>query len=113
MSIEDYLSNLKPEELIEFERIRAIVKELAPEATERISYKLPTFFVQNKPLVYFAAFPNHLSLFPTSRPIAVLKDKLTGYKLSRGTIRYSLDNLIPDELIRNLLQVRLEDIYKS
>ncbi len=108
--IDEYLDNVSPAERNELERIRTIVKKIAPNSAELISYNIPTFKVKGQPLVYFAVFKNHLSLFPTSKPIEILKDKLSGYKISRGAIQFSLSHPLSDELIVELLQIRLKDI---
>jgi len=58
----------------------------------------------------FAALKNHLSLFPTSRPIEVLKKKLRGYELSKGTIRFTVDHPLSESMIRELVAIRLKKI---
>ena len=108
--IDEYLNQISPLERGELERIRDIVKKIAPDAKEVISYKIPTFKVNGQPLVYFAAFKTHLSLFPTSRPIEVLKDKLSAYKISKGAIQFTVEKPLPEELIVKILKVRLKDI---
>ncbi len=109
-AVDDYLEQVNPMQRIELERIRKVIKEVAPNAEETISYRMPTFKVNGKPLVYFAVFKNHLSLFPTSKPIDRLKVKLSEYKVSRGGIQFSLEKPLPRELIIELLQIRLADI---
>ena len=111
-SITDYFSNCTSAEQAEFERIRGIVKKVAPEAEETISYGMPAFKVNKKPLIYFGVFADHLSLFPTAAPLARLKEKLKPYKTGKGTIQFTLDRPIPEELIVELLEQRLADIKK-
>jgi uncharacterized protein YdhG (YjbR/CyaY superfamily) len=108
--IDDYLDGVNPLERKELERIRSIVKEVAPDSVEVISYMIPTFKVNDQPLVYFAVFKTHLSLFPTSRPIEVLKDRLKNYKISKGAVQFTIDNPLPKKLIVELLKIRLDDI---
>lgn len=111
--IDSYLQNISPSQRQEFERIRLIVMRLAPDAKETISYGIPTFSVNDKPLVHFGVFKNHISIFPTSHPTQVLKDKLKDFKVSRGTVRFTLDNPLPEKVIKDMLLVRLTDIYKQ
>jgi uncharacterized protein YdhG (YjbR/CyaY superfamily) len=106
----NYLETLENHQRFELERIRKIVREVVPEAIEVISYGMPGYKYKNKYLVGFGAFKNHLSLFPTSKPVEVLKNRLNGFDISKGTIRFSVDNPLPKEIIVKLLKVRLADI---
>jgi len=108
--IDEYLNKLDPLQRNELERIRSIVKEVAPNANESISYGIPTFKVNNKPLAHFAAFKDHLSLFPTSKPIEILKDKLTGFTIARGTIHFTPEKRLPKSVIKKLIAIRIKDI---
>lgn len=111
-TVEEYLSNITPQQRDEYEHLRALVKQIAPTAEESISYGMPTFKVNNKPLIYFGAFKNHMSLFPTPGPTERLKDQLTNYKVSKGTIQFTFDNPLSDSLIKDILVSRLEDIVE-
>jgi uncharacterized protein YdhG (YjbR/CyaY superfamily) len=83
---------------------------MAPDVEETISYGVPTFKVKGKPLLHFGVFKDHMSLFPTSTPIGVLKDQLSKYTVGKGTIQFTQDNLLPEELIKDILAVRLTQI---
>lgn len=111
-TVKDYLNNITPQQRDEYERVRKIVKQIAPNADESISYSMPTFKVNNKPLIYFGAFKKHMSLFPTPGPTEKFKDKLKSYKVSKGTIQFTFDNPLPDALIKDILISRLEDIVE-
>jgi len=111
--VDDYLKNLSKTDLIELNRIRNIVKELVPNAVEIVSYGIPGFKYKNKYLVGYGKFKNHLSLFPTSHPINLLKDKLAVYKVSKGTIQFTSENNIQKTLIKDLVTIRINDIDKS
>jgi uncharacterized protein YdhG (YjbR/CyaY superfamily) len=71
---------------------------------------MPAFKYKKRPLVYYAAFKNHLSLFPTSGPTETLKSKLTGYKVSKGTIQFTTENPLPDTLIKEIILARKSEI---
>ncbi|HEV8183474.1 MAG TPA: DUF1801 domain-containing protein, partial [Candidatus Angelobacter sp.] len=77
------------------QQIRDAIRSVAPpEATEAISYKIPAF-KHRKVLVWYAAFSNHCSLFPTAAVIEQFKNELKGYSTSKGTIHFPLDKPIP------------------
>ena len=86
-------------------RMRAIIREEAPEAQELISYGMPGYKL-NGPLVYIAAFKKHVSLFPAGK-VADFEDQLGGYKTSKGTIQFPLGQPLPEELIRSLVRGRV------
>ncbi len=111
--IDGYLANVSPAQRVELERIRAIVKAVVPDAAESISYGMPAFKYKNRPLVYFAAFKSHLSLFPTSGPTEVLHEQLRDFKVSKGTIQFTPEKPLPESLIKQILQVRLDDIQQG
>ena len=111
--IDEYLKNMPSPQKAELERVRQIVKKTLPEAEEVISYGMPGFKYKHKYLIGFSAFKDHLSLFPTSHPVEVLKGKLGGYKLSRGTIQFTLDNPVPEDIIKEVVQIRVADISQD
>lgn len=108
--IDDYLKKFDAPQRAELERIRKIVFSIVPDAQEAISYGMPALKYKSKYLVGFNAFKDHLSLFPTIRPIEVLKNKLSDYSLSKGTIQFTLHNQIPEPLIKEIVLVRMTDI---
>jgi len=112
-NIDNYLNDLTPENKKELQRIRELIHRLVPEVEEAFSYDMPAFTYEGKPLIYFAAFKDHLSVFPTAFPIEALKDKLTSYTVSKGTIKFTLDNPLSDELIEKLLESRISEIKKG
>jgi uncharacterized protein YdhG (YjbR/CyaY superfamily) len=86
------------------EAIRSVVP---PEATETISYGIPAF-KQKKVLVWYAAFSDHCSLFPTAAVIERFKDELRGFSTSKGTIHFPLSKPVPVALIKKLAKARVE-----
>jgi uncharacterized protein YdhG (YjbR/CyaY superfamily) len=110
--IDDFLKNSdsSPQQLAELERIRQIVKQMAPNAEDTISYGIPVVKLNGKYLIGFAPYKDHLSLFPGAEPIETLKYKLSKYKLSKGTIQFTLENNIPDELVKQIVSVCLKRV---
>ena len=87
--------------------IRAAIRSVVPsDATETISYGIPAF-KQQKVLVWFAAFSNHCSLFPTAEVIEAHETDLKDYTISKGTIQFPLDKPVPTALIKKLVKKRV------
>lgn len=109
-TIDEYLGKVDPRQRAELERIRAWVKELVPSAEEAISYSMPTLKYKNRALVYFTASKKHMSFMPSSWAIEELKDELKGYKTTEHSIQFTLDNPLPEALIKKLVLNHVRDI---
>lgn len=109
-AVDEYLAHVPEPKRIELERIRTFVKQLVPEAEESISYMMPAFKYKNKPLIYYAAFKNHLSVFPTSGPTEILKDKLKDFTVTKGTIQFTLEHPLSDGLLKDIVLTRVTEI---
>jgi uncharacterized protein YdhG (YjbR/CyaY superfamily) len=109
-SIDEYLSNVEPRQRAELERIRALVKEFVPSAEEAISYSMPTLKYKNRALVYFTASKKHMSFMPSSWAIEAFKDELKGHKTTEHSIQFTLENPLPDVLIKKLVLNHVRDI---
>ena len=110
--IDDYLKDVAEPQRQQLERIRRIVKQTVPDAEEVISYGMPGFKYNKKYLIGFAEFKDHMSIFPASNPVETLKDKLSKFKISKGTIQFTIDNPVPEPIIKEVLGIRLADISK-
>lgn len=110
--IDTYIASFPPEIRKELEKIRIVIRKAAPEATEAISYGMPTF-KQKGNLVHFAAFKNHIGFFPTPKPIEVFSKELAEYVTSKGTIRFPLNKQIPYDLIAAIVKFRVEETIKK
>lgn len=109
-NIDNYISAFSPDIQKILQEIRSLIKELAPRATETISYGIPTFDLGGKHLVHFAAFKKHIGFFPTPSPIPHFQKELTKYKTSKGTIQFSLSEEIPYDLIERIVKFRLNEL---
>ncbi len=89
--------------------IRAIVKKMAPAAEELISYGIPTFKLDKKPLVYFAGFTSHVSLFPAISANEDFEKLFREYRTGKGTIQFPLNKPIPLELVERFVNFRLQE----
>lgn len=108
--IDHYLENVPSSQKEVLQHIRTVIHEVIPDAEEVIGYGMPTFKYKGKNVVHFAAFKDHMSLFPSSDPIEELKEQLSNYKTSKGTIQFTLENPLPDQLVRDLVATSLENI---
>ena len=112
--IDDYLTGVRSEQTSELERIRGIAKEAVPEAEEAMSYGMPALKYKKRPLLGFTANKRHLSIHPFSpRVIEALKDRLGRFELSRGTIRFTANNPIPESTLKEIISQRLTEIVGS
>ncbi|HMS65621.1 MAG TPA: DUF1801 domain-containing protein [Ignavibacteria bacterium] len=104
--IDTYLL-LQPEPIrAVLEKLRKTIRSAAPEAEELISYHIPAYRYHGM-LVYFAAFKNHCSFFPGGI-VESMKDELKDYKTSKGTIQFTIDNPLPDSLVRKIVKARMK-----
>jgi uncharacterized protein YdhG (YjbR/CyaY superfamily) len=107
-NIDEYIANF-PKDIQEIlEKIRAVVKTVAPDAEEKISYQMPTFFL-NGNLVHFAAFKKHIGLYPTPSGITEFNDQLLAYVKAKGSVQFPLDQPIPYDLIGKITAFRAEE----
>lgn len=109
-TVDEYLSRQPKEVRAAFERIRRTVKTVAPDATERISYGMPTFFVE-KALLGYAAHAEHCSIFPWSGlTLKGFREELKDFSTAAGTVRFTPDHQIPAALLKRIVTARLHEI---
>jgi uncharacterized protein YdhG (YjbR/CyaY superfamily) len=108
--IDDYLDKLAQPERDILQGIRVSIKKRVPEAVETISYGMPVFKYKGKYLIGFAAFKNHLSIFPGANPVATTKVKLSDYKLSKGTIQFAIDHQLPNDVLAEIIDECVKNI---
>ena len=112
-SIDEYLAEVPEEDRAALEGLRKTIKAAAPQATEAISYRIPTF-KHNGPLVGFAAFQNHLSFFVMSTSVMeAFRDELEAYDTARGTIHFRAEEALPAALVKKLVKARMQENEKS
>jgi uncharacterized protein YdhG (YjbR/CyaY superfamily) len=105
--IDEYLERHSMEDQRLLRQMRATIRKAAPEATERISYRIPTFYL-NGNLVHFAAFSNHIGFYPTSSGIAAFKKQLGPYKWSKGAVQFPKDKPLPLALVIKIVKFRVK-----
>lgn len=104
--IDIYISNFPVNVQERLKTIRKLIQQTAPFLTEGICMRMPTYYLNNKWLLHFAAFKNHISFFPQANGVAAFADKLTGYKTSKGTIQFPNDKPLPLNLISEIVKYK-------
>ena len=110
-TIDEYISKF-PEDVQEnLRKLRKVIKEAAPEAEEKISYQMPTFYL-NGNLVHFAAYGNHIGFYPAPSGIEEFKNELAKYKGAKGSVRFPHTEALPFELIKKIVEFRVAENKK-
>ena len=107
-TINEYISEFPEEIRFKLEQIREIIQQAAPEAKEAIRYGMPTF-VLNGNLVHFAAYKNHIGFYPAPSGIDAYLDELAVYRTGKGTIQFPIDQPIPFNLIKKVVEFRVNE----
>jgi uncharacterized protein YdhG (YjbR/CyaY superfamily) len=111
-NIDEYINPFPPFTQIKLKQIRKIIRKTAPQAQEKISYRMPTFYLKGN-LVHFAGYSKHIGFYPTPSAIKHFEKKLTNYKYSKGAIQFPLDKDLPIKLIENLVRFRVKENLKN
>ena len=109
-TIDEYVAGFPAETQKALGEVRVLIAAAAPGATETISYAIPTFDLRGRHLVHFAAFTRHLGLYPTSSGIAAFTDELASYKRAKGSVQFPLDQPLPLDLIRRIVEFRVAEV---
>jgi uncharacterized protein YdhG (YjbR/CyaY superfamily) len=110
MTVSEYIANTPPAARKALKKLRSAIKGAAPGITERISYRIPTFELDGRYLLYIAAFREHVSVYPvTSGMVAEYGEAIARFRRGKGTLRFSLKEPIPVGLIAKLAKVRVRE----
>ena len=92
-------------------RVRSTIRQALPRAEELISYQIPAYKLDGRAVIYFAGWKHHYSVYPATKPlVAALKEELTEYELSKGTIRFPLSKRVPVNLIKRIAKFRAKEV---
>jgi len=105
--VDEYLAAVAPPQRNELLRIQKLITTLVPEARQKISYGMPAFTYKGKYLIAYGAFKNHLSLFPGAEPVGILKETLKGNITGKGTIQFTPDQPLSDEVIQEIVHLSM------
>jgi uncharacterized protein YdhG (YjbR/CyaY superfamily) len=111
-SIDEYIGTFPEDVQKILEEVRATIKAAAPEAEEKISYQMPTFFLKGN-LIHFAAFKNHIGLYPTPSGTEAFKRELSIYQGAKGSVRLPIDKPMPLKLISRIVKFRVAENLKK
>ncbi|HEY0916398.1 MAG TPA: DUF1801 domain-containing protein [Solimonas sp.] len=106
-TIDEYIAGFPPEVQPILQQVRATIRAAAPQAEERISYQMPAFF-QDGVLAYFGGFKKHIGFYPPVEGDAALLRAAAPYAGEKGNLRFPLDQPIPHELIRRIVEARVQ-----
>ena len=107
-TVDEYFSALPKKQRDILEGLRKTITQVAPQAEEVISYNMPAF-KWNGMLVWYAAYKNHIGLYPRPSAIEAFKKELAGYKTSKGAIQFPIEKGVPTNLVKKIVKFRLKE----
>jgi len=106
-TIDEYIATFPEDVQQHLNQIREVIKKTAPQAKEKIGYGMPTFTL-NGNLIHFAAYKNHIGLYPAPQALEEFKEELSGYKGAKGAVQFPLDQPMPLALIERITKYRIQ-----
>ncbi len=107
-NIDEYIATFPPDVQKILNMLRATIQKAAPDATEKISYAMPTFYL-NGNLVHFAAYKNHIGFYPAPSGIEAFEKELSVYKTSKGAVQFPINKPLPFALITKIVRYRVKE----
>ncbi|HNK63722.1 MAG TPA: DUF1801 domain-containing protein [Anaerolineales bacterium] len=111
-TIDEYIATFPKETQKILKEVRATIKTAAPNAEEKIGYQMPTFTLNGKNLVHFAAFKNHIGFYPTPSGISAFAEELSKYEGAKGSVQFPIDKPMPLKLIARIVKFRVAENLK-
>jgi len=108
-NVDEYISTFPKETQELLKQVRKTIRQAAPDADESISYGMPAYKLNGKPLVYFAAFKNHIGFYATPTGHKEFADELSKYKQGKGSVQFPLDKPMPLDLIERITKFRVKE----
>lgn len=108
-SMDDYIAAFPEQTQTVLRELRMLIRAAAPDATETVSYAIPTFDLNGRHLVHFAAFERHIGFYPTPSGIEAFKEELKHYESAKGSVQFPLGQPLPGDLIRRIVEFRVEE----
>ena len=111
-NIDEYIAGFPPEVQESLQKMRAIVREAAPDAEEALKYRMPTFVLQEN-LVHFAAFDKHIGFYPTPSAMEAFSTDLKDYPHAKGSVQFPLNRPVPWALVKKMVQFRVKEVREQ
>jgi uncharacterized protein YdhG (YjbR/CyaY superfamily) len=108
-NIDEYISDFPKDVQRMLKEMRSIIRKVAPKAEEAIRYAMPTFRLNDRNLVHFAAYKNHIGFYPTPGGIQAFKKELAAYKGSKGAVQFPIGDPLPRALIGSIVKLRVKE----
>jgi len=108
-TIDEYIGTFPKDVQTILEKMRKTIREAAPGAAETISYQMPTFKLNGRGLVYFAAFKNHIGFYPIPSGVEAFEKELSPYKQGKGSVQFPIDRPVPYDLVRRIVTFRVNE----
>ncbi len=112
-NVDIYISTFPKEIQVVLSQIRAIIKEKAPEAVESITYGMPAYKTNGRPLVYFAGYQKHIGFYATPTGHSEFQKELSKFKQGKGSVRFPIDKPIPFDLIGQIVEFRVYENFEK
>ncbi|PKQ37775.1 MAG: hypothetical protein CVT59_05770 [Actinobacteria bacterium HGW-Actinobacteria-1] len=112
-TIDEYIAAFPADTQTALNEVRALIKDVAPDATETISYAIPTFDMDGRHLVHFAGYERHIGLYPTPTGMEEFKADLAPYKQGKGSVQFPLGEPLPMDLIRRIVEFRVQEMLRK
>src|SRR5436853_7430815 len=113
LSVDEYIKNFPKDVQRILEKMRDTVKKAVPGVVEGISYQMPTFKLNGKALVYFAAFKSHIGFYPIPSGVEAFKKELSPYKKGKGSVQFPMDQPMPYDLVKRIVRFRAKQLLKK
>ncbi|WP_100489159.1 iron chaperone [Sporolactobacillus pectinivorans] len=108
-TIDAYIAAFPADVQEKLKSLRAFIQQIVPGAKEKVSYQMPTFTLNGRNLVHFAAFKKHIGFYPGASGIAAFEKELSAYETSKGTVRFPFEEPVPLDLISKIVKFRAEE----
>jgi uncharacterized protein YdhG (YjbR/CyaY superfamily) len=112
-SVDEYIAQFPAEAQALMRELRALIKATAPDVTETISYGMPSFDLEGRHVVHFAGWKHHIGFYPVPDELEGLTEQLARFKRSKGTAQFPLDQPLPAELIRRVVELRVHEVLEG
>jgi uncharacterized protein YdhG (YjbR/CyaY superfamily) len=109
-TVDEYIKSFPGDTQLIMKKVREVIKTSAPDAVESISYGMPAYKLEGKPLVYFGAFKSHIGFYATPTGHAAFIDELSTYKQGKGSVQFPLNKPIPYDLIKRIVAFRIKEV---